>query len=762
MAGVPLRKLVSGFLLPRFDQTGLEDETSDIRIATMGLDLQLAAGGSGEVIVRPEVSVYVRLLPSWEEITNPRHDMAPQVQLSREARRMVEDRARAYINERIAALPPPDDDAEPEESGDAVAVAEHAREVADAAEELQVEGGGGDAEARGVARATVQVAERAERVARARQGESSRRTAARRDRIAAIAAIRREAFDRAFAELGIRLVTRGPEGAVERPVTAADLAEPEPSDVSEAAPQEVLPETQGTIEAEGGPLPAVGAVGLVRPGVGRIDDQHAAPQPIPQKSRRLSLELDEFRFDYADEASRDAAVAAFPVQLLLQLDAALTGWIGSEEGHRDAYRPGERVMPSQFADQESWEAYLQELRARRPATIADVRPDLNGVALVAEVDPDFVDPSRVNLRVAIENGAAQPAGRDVTAFEHALFQVRLQVAVPAVVHRPLRLDRVEPSYRFRDWLEYPAMGLNCGVHQVPAPASVVSLQTNWAPRYVQPRIDARAVAGVPTAFEELANPGTDVARLLALPDSYDTWIGSQATVDVGRGLQPELADDERHSHARDLNAYRRESGYIRTGIELLRESCEAARALADARGMNAEARAGLARRAAPWQAWLRTNETFALYGGARFTDWRLFQLTFILAHLPTFASRIPEFEDQFDAFRDELSASLLYFPTGGGKSEAFFGLIVFNLFLDRLRGKDRGVTGLVRYPLRLLTLQQSRRLMRILAHAELVRLRRQIPGWPFEIGFWVRSGNTPNRVAQGFGGVPTVTAAVLF
>ena len=754
----PSSKLVSGFLLPRFDQTGLEDETSDIRIATMGLDLQLAANVSGDVIIRPEVSVYIRLLPSWEEIADPRYDMAPQVQLSREARHMVEDRARAYINERIAALPPADDDPDPEQSGDAVAVAEQAREVVDTAAELQAEGGGDDAEARGAAQANVEVAERAERIARARQGESARRTAARRDRIAAIAAIRRKAFDRAFAELGIHLVTGGPDGVVERLITAADLAEPERSDVSEATSETILPETEETIEEEG-PPPATGAVGLVRPGVGRVDDHHAAPQPIPQKWRRLSLELGEFRFDYGDPGSRDAAVAAFPVQLLLQLDAALTAWIGSEEGQRDAYRPGERVMPSQFADRDSWEGYLGELRARRPATLADVRPDLNGVALVAEVDPDFVDASRVNLRVAIENGAAQPAGRDVTAFEHALFQVRLRVSVPAELHRPLRLDRVEPSYRFRDWLEYPAMGLNCGVHQLRAPLGVVSVQTTWAPRYVQPRIDHRIVVGVTTAYEELAREETDIARLFALPDAYDNWIGSQAAIDVGQELPAELADDERRSHARDLNAYRRESGYIRRGIELLQESCEAARELAAARSSNAEVRAKLSRRAAPWEAWLRTNETFALYGGTSVTEWRLFQLAFILAHLPTLASRMPEFEDQFEAFRDELSASLLYFPTGGGKSEAFFGLLVFNLFLDRLRGKLRGVTGLVRYPLRLLTLQQARRLMRILVHAELVRLRRQIPGWAFEIGFWVGSGNTPNRVAQGFGGVPAVTVA---
>ena len=53
--------------------------------------------------------------------------------------------------------------------------------------------------------------------------------------------------------------------------------------------------------------------------------------------------------------------------------------------------------------------------------------------------------------------------------------------------------------------------------------------------------------------------------------------------------------------------------------------------------------------------------------------------------------------------------TLLYFSTGGGKSEAFLGLLAFVIFLDRLRGKNRGISALMRYPLRLLTLQQARR-----------------------------------------------------
>ena len=68
----------------------------------------------------------------------------------------------------------------------------------------------------------------------------------------------------------------------------------------------------------------------------------------------------------------------------------------------------------------------------------------------------------------------------------------------------------------------------------------------------------------------------------------------------------------------------------------------------------------------------------------------------------------------FRADFDEDAASLLYMSTGGGKTEAFFGTVVFGLFLDRLRGKRRGVTAMMHYPLRLLTVQQAQRLAKLL------------------------------------------------
>ncbi|MBV8977350.1 MAG: helicase [Alphaproteobacteria bacterium] len=762
----PSSKLVSGFLLPRFDETGQGDETSDIHIATMGVDLQLAAAQSGEVVIAPSAAIYVRMLPTWEDLVDPRYDMVPRSELSRDTRQAVEDRARQYISDAISVLPPIEETTEPDERpGDAAAEAQRARDLADQTEQRIAEDGQADGDARGQSRAAQIAARRAEEIATARQQGAQERLAARRQRNAAVAAIRREAFNRAFADLGIRLREEQAGTPTERVVSADDLSTdpghegaraepPKPSDGESFSDVSA----DADIPADGTPAEISAYVDLVvSPSAGVLDDHFAERQPIPMKWRRFSLELGEFRFENHDAEVREATSAEFASRLLGQVRAVLEAWIDSPEGQRDAYRPNERILPSNFGSKTGWENYLGALRLRRPAVLADILPDLSGIALVLDGAPDFIDPSRVNLRVAIENGADRPARQTYADFEPSLFQVRLQLTLPSNLHQPLRLDRVQPSYRFKDWLTYPAMGLNCGVKVVPSAHGTVGIATTWAPRYTQPRIDPTVIEGLPTRYSELANPDGDIARLMKLPDQYDSWIATQALVDAGVQLPPEVAERERQAHGRDLEAYRRESSYIREGVQLLLDSRVVAQPLTSKAALGSWS--ALDVRAAPWEAWLLTNEAFALYGRARFTDWRLFQLAFILAHIPTFASRMPEFEDRFDAERDELTASLLYFATGGGKSEAFFGLLVFNIFLDRLRGKHRGVTALVRYPLRLLTLQQARRLMRILTNAELVKIRRRIPGAPFEIGFWVGSGNTPNRVAQGFGGVPAITLA---
>ena len=104
---------------------------------------------------------------------------------------------------------------------------------------------------------------------------------------------------------------------------------------------------------------------------------------------------------------------------------------------------------------------------------------------------------------------------------------------------------------------------------------------------------------------------------------------------------------------------------------------------------------------------------------------------------------------------------IIYFPTGGGKTEAYLGVIVFQLFLDRLRGKTAGVSVWTRFPLRLLTLQQTQRAADVVGAAELIRKRhndlrlsgQNVDG--FAIGYLAGQEATPNElVAPAQGAAP--------
>ncbi|HIB67844.1 MAG TPA: hypothetical protein EYO33_22805, partial [Phycisphaerales bacterium] len=402
----PSSRIVSAFLLPRYDQTGAEDETSDIHISTMGIDLQITSATPSSITVEPSLSVYVRELPSWSELIDPRNDMMPQIQLSREARQSVEQRARSYIDERIATLPPLEDEQteEIERAGSALAQAERSYDLSEVSEDAHATPLSSDE--RGTIQANAESVERLERAATQHQDRARSRAAQRNERNATIAEIRREAFDRAFRELGIYIV--GSNGQSERPVSANDVEEAPRSRLIEAGIEDTLssagdsePETVSA-EHRDGPPTASGALGGLREGVGRIADQFAAPQPIPQKWRRWSLDLSPIRFDVLDEAAREQAIGLFSDALRIQLTETVTAWLATGDGQRDAYRSGERIFPSHFADEASWNNYLTALRTRRPAELDDIRPDISGVALIVDLDPDFADRSRFNLRIALQ------------------------------------------------------------------------------------------------------------------------------------------------------------------------------------------------------------------------------------------------------------------------------------------------------------------------------------------------------------------------
>lgn len=130
------------------------------------------------------------------------------------------------------------------------------------------------------------------------------------------------------------------------------------------------------------------------------------------------------------------------------------------------------------------------------------------------------------------------------------------------------------------------------------------------------------------------------------------------------------------------------------------------------------------------------------------SEWRPFQIAFVLLNLYGIVDGESPERDIVD---------LLYFPTGGGKTEAYLGLIAFTIAYRRLTAseekeyeKDGGVTVFLRYTLRLLTTQQRDRLMRLIVAMERLREKNEeMYGHErITIGFWVGGNVTPNKFSD--------------
>ena len=133
-------------------------------------------------------------------------------------------------------------------------------------------------------------------------------------------------------------------------------------------------------------------------------------------------------------------------------------------------------------------------------------------------------------------------------------------------------------------------------------------------------------------------------------------------------------------------------------------------------------------------------------------SWRPFQLAFILLSLPALAD--PEHKDRTEPL--EAYADLLWFPTGGGKTEAYLGVAAFTMAIRRLQGDlggldgHRGLSVIMRYTLRLLTLQQFQRATILICALESLR-REDTNKWginPFTIGLWVGNRVTPGSTEE--------------
>lgn len=262
------------------------------------------------------------------------------------------------------------------------------------------------------------------------------------------------------------------------------------------------------------------------------------------------------------------------------------------------------------------------------------------------------------------------------------------------------------------------------------------VSTTYAPGYELPLVDSNPNIE-PRATEMLwltnAKREDVIGELNIFCEGYEQWIKErQHEVDQSK----ELDSEQRNTAIEHLSGCLSALARMRAGIDLLKQNTPDNAVWKAFRYMNS---AMLLQRSRT--NWLRAGKPA---GGPKLSNehkWRPFQLAFVLLCLEGIAK---------SDSTDRKLADLLWFPTGGGKTEAYLGLIAFTTFLRRLRNTNGyGVTALMRYTLRLLTIQQFERASLLICCCEYMRRQNPELGTiPISIGLWLGRDATPNNRSE--------------
>lgn len=279
------------------------------------------------------------------------------------------------------------------------------------------------------------------------------------------------------------------------------------------------------------------------------------------------------------------------------------------------------------------------------------------------------------------------------------------------------------SLLFRDVRDF-AVGHGCSVTWESGTSEPTYLKTTYLPTHELLLSNPGGKPDLDLSMTSLA-ARTDFSYLHGLVDDYRSWIRSLGEDDPQLGPRDQLMLEEHQRQATKA------ADRIRNGIDLLDNDPEVAQAF---RLMN-EAMAEQ-----------RSRQEFHRSGGIgdpQGTDqasWRTFQMAFILLNLEGLCQA---------ESADRNLADLLWFPTGGGKTEAYLGLVGVTILLRRIRNPgDAGVSVIMRYTLRLLTLQQYQRAAGLICALEDLRVRSLPASSPISIGLWVGQSSTPNRITE--------------
>ena len=246
-----------------------------------------------------------------------------------------------------------------------------------------------------------------------------------------------------------------------------------------------------------------------------------------------------------------------------------------------------------------------------------------------------------------------------------------------------------------------------------------------------------------------SNKYTIISNLKKLADAYLKWIENEE-METGK-----LSKDDKKLALSNIEKCKTIQKRMHKGLELLETNNNAFRAFQLANTaiylQMLQNEKHFTERKDGFEAFERTDNPQFSYQDYKTADypnpnrtpsWRPFQLAFILQCLPSFIE---------ENSADRNLVDLLYFPTGGGKTEAYLALSAFLIFWRRLQYPEScgGVNIIIRYTLRLLSAQQFERATKLILACEFIRKNHtDLGNERISIGFWVGNSTIPNKISE--------------
>lgn len=432
---------------------------------------------------------------------------------------------------------------------------------------------------------------------------------------------------------------------------------------------------------------------------------------------------------------------------------------------------------SSFVPEASWRLPVVDLKNRKKITkdLKELMPSGSPVSLAIEVFPRWREVENVWLLTIILKNTTKHYSQEGILFQ-AYFEAQVEngtfVRYPESQRPFEQLDEEEKSLAvlYQDCATWSighgcAAGWDVDLSQTPRVLYADVLPAVQLPSMTPDITDA---SGEPITLSmrdlaELPDAGVGGAwnSLDNLADQYELWIQTKKA----EALQLYQSGGYEQVAARHLQACDNCLRRIRGGIALLRNDQGMRRAfrLANlAMLLQQISTKKLERRPLKWDETSRkvnpmdaASSSWEKFIGKDFDGvglWRAFQIAFILMSLEGVARGDSSDRDVVD---------LIWFPTGGGKTEAYLGVAAFYMFAERLQASGEinelrrdAANVLMRYTLRMLTTQQFQRAASLICAMEFLRRHPEshelgeIPGRRFSLGLWVGRDGSPNSVQR--------------